>query len=185
MSKNFKHLMVDIETMGNQSYSAILSIAAVEFNIETGEIGNKFYEKVSLESCLQNGLIVNADTIEFWMQQSKEAKNEIFSNKCVDLSTALHKFSLFCNDKYQIWGNSARFDLGLLQNAYNKLNLKTPWSFRRERCLRTLVSFAPHIKDFIKFEGIRHNALDDCIHQIKYASEIWKLLYLPSVLKKV
>ena len=46
--KKFGHLMVDIETMGNQSNSAIVSIGAVEFNMATGETGKEFYTNVSL-----------------------------------------------------------------------------------------------------------------------------------------
>ena len=39
-------VMVDIETLGNQSYAAILSIGAIQFNIKTGEIYSTFYDKV-------------------------------------------------------------------------------------------------------------------------------------------
>ena len=34
----FGHLMLDIETMGNESFSSIVSIGALEFDIETGEL---------------------------------------------------------------------------------------------------------------------------------------------------
>lgn len=37
----FHHLMLDIETMGNESFSSIVSIGALEFNIETGELGKE------------------------------------------------------------------------------------------------------------------------------------------------
>ena len=37
-----KHVMIDIETMGNMSHSAIVSVGAVRFDLETGEIGEKF-----------------------------------------------------------------------------------------------------------------------------------------------
>ncbi len=53
--RKFKHLMLDIETMGNESYSAITSIGAVEFDIETGETGDEFYVVVGLQSCLDAG----------------------------------------------------------------------------------------------------------------------------------
>jgi hypothetical protein len=89
---------------------------------------------------------------------------------------ALKEFSDFCNKEYQIWGNSARFDCGILQNAYNKAGFSIPWDFRKERCVRTLVSFAPEIKDNYKPIGTAHNAVDDCKFQIGYCSEIWRSL---------
>lgn len=75
------------------------------------------------------------------------------------------------NTKYG--GNSARFDLGLLENAYDKAMLSIPWKFYQERCVRTLVSFNPEIKNNLEFTGTAHNALADCYHQIKYCNLTW------------
>lgn len=173
----FKHLMVDIETMGNQSFSAITSIGALEFDLSTGETGNEFYCKIDLQNCIDNGLKMNASTVLWWMKQNEEARMEIAYNDGLHLEQALRQFSNFMEDKnYFVWGNSARFDLGLLQNAYNVLGKQIPWDFRKERCLRTLVFFNEDIKSNWKFDGIAHNALSDCYNQIGYASEIFKLL---------
>lgn len=49
--KYFGHLMVDIETMGTSSSSAILSLGAVEFDIETGETGKYFHITIDLQTC--------------------------------------------------------------------------------------------------------------------------------------
>ena len=172
----FEHLMVDIETMGNVSYSSIISIGAVEFDIKTGRTGKEFYVTVDLQSCLDKGLIINADTVIWWMGRDENAKKEITEKKGLPVTEALEMFSEFCNDTYQIWGNSARFDLGILQNAYNKIGKKIPWDFRKERCVRTLVSFNPDIKKNYLFKGTAHNALHDCYYQIGYCSEIWNNL---------
>lgn len=169
----FTHLMVDIETMGASSYSSILSIGAIEFDIETGETGESFYVNVDLKSCLDLGLQVEASTIMWWLSQDKDAKKDLTETEPVPLKEALKEFSSFCNKDYQIWGNSARFDLGILGDAYKKVGLELPWDFRKERCVRTLVSFAPEIKNSFDFEGVRHNALDDCKFQVKYCAAIW------------
>ena len=60
--------MVDIETLGVSNNSVILSLAAVEFNKSTGETGKKFYKKISIESCLEAGLVIDADTLQWWME---------------------------------------------------------------------------------------------------------------------
>ena len=169
------HIMLDIETMGNTSNSAITSIGAVEFNLDTGEIGNKFYTKVDLKSCTDLGLVINPDTVLWWLKQNEQARLEIAdrSTQPPHLVEALHKFTEFIKlcggkDNCLIWGNSARFDCGIMADAYNKINVRIPWDFRNERCVRTLVSFKPSIKENMPFTGVLHNALDDCIHQIKY-----------------
>lgn len=169
----FQHLMLDIETMGTDSFSSILSIGAVEFDIKTGKTGKEFYTNVDLQSCLDIGLTINASTVMWWMERSEQARKDLTKRAPIPIAEALKKFSDFCNKDYQIWGNSARFDCGILQNAYDKMFIPIPWDFRKERCVRTLVSFNPGIKDAVPFSGTSHNALDDCKFQIKYCSEIW------------
>ena len=167
-----KHIMIDLETMGNKSYSAIVSIGAVKFDIKTGETGETFYRNVNLQSSLDAGLQIDADTVLWWMNQNEEARKKLTEGTVV-LQQALEDFSKFSSKEYEIWGNSVRFDIGLLQNVYDKLNMPICWDFRKERCVRTLVSFAPEIKENTKFEGIMHDALADCYHQIKYCSKIY------------
>lgn len=174
--KQLKHLMLDIETMGNESFSSILSIGAVEFDIETGETGKEFYVTIDLQSTIDAGLQMNPSTVMWWMKQSDEARKSLMNENNIKLEEALNAFSEFCTKDYEIWGNSARFDCGILQNAYNILKMDIPWDFRKERCLRTLTSFAPKIRANYEFNGVMHNALHDCKYQIGYGSEIWKTL---------
>lgn len=171
-----KHLMLDIETMGTESFSSIISIGALEFDIETGKTGKEFYVNVDLQSCMDLGLIVNASTIMWWLNQSEQARKDLTERTAVPILQALSDFADFCNKDYQIWGNSARFDCGILQNAYNKAGIPIPWDFRKERCVRTLMSFNPEIKNNYPIKGTAHNALADCYYQVGYCSEIWRLL---------
>lgn len=180
-SQKFGHIMIDIETMGNESSVAIVSIGAVEFNMNTGETGKEFYTNVSLQSCLDIGLKINASTLMWWMKQSDEARKTLTDGSPLHIKEALLKFSEFVNEcggkTAQVWGNSARFDLGILSDAYSKASfIGIPWDFRNERCVRTLVSFLPEIKNMTKFQGTAHNAIDDCHFQIKYCSETWNAL---------
>lgn len=175
MSK-LKHLMLDIETMGNESFSSITSIGALEFDINTGETGSEFHTYVDLKSSVDLGLVINPSTVLWWLQQDEEARMDLSSRGGVPILDALNKFKDFCNKEYEIWGNSARFDCGILQNAYNKANIPIPWDFRKERCVRTLVSFAPEVKQNYQRTGVEHNALDDCYNQVGYCTEVWKTL---------
>lgn len=172
----FEHVMIDIETMGKGSFSAIVSIAAVRFDFRTGKSSESIEMSVSLQSCLDAGLKVDASTVVWWMEQNDEARRALLSNSQISISTALDALNAFITDKDKVWGNSARFDLGLLENAYNMLKKPIPWKYYNERDVRTLVAFAPNVKKEYPRAGIAHNALDDCKHQIGYCCEIYKRL---------
>ncbi|MFW5847458.1 MAG: 3'-5' exonuclease [bacterium] len=177
MNKKFKHLMLDLETLGNVSYSVILAIGAVEFDLDSGEYGNTFYKIINIDSCLKHDFVINGSTLKWWMQQNDEAKKELFTKEGVDIKIVLDEFSGFCHNKdYEVWGNSARFDAGILRDAYDKLSMPIPWDFRKERDVRTLVSFAPEIKENHEFKNIPHHSIFDCMNQIDYCSKIWNKL---------
>jgi hypothetical protein len=175
-NKTFQHLMLDIETMGTKSFSSILSIGAVEFDLDTGDTGAEFYVNVDFQSCLDAGLTIDASTVMWWMSQSDEARSKLSTGDVKSIENALHELAEFCNYDYQVWGNSARFDCGIINDAYSKIGAHLPWSFWNERDVRTLVSFNPSIKSKMTFKGTAHNAIDDCLHQISYCSKIWNSL---------
>lgn len=53
---DYRHVMVDLETMGKKSNAPVVSIGAVIFDPETGFLGETFYKVVSLESAVSWGL---------------------------------------------------------------------------------------------------------------------------------
>jgi hypothetical protein len=178
-SKNLGHLMLDLETMGKRAGCAIVSIGAVEFNLETGETGRLFYKRVDLQSCLDVGLFIDASTLYWWLQQSNIARLEL-CKPAEYIQNVLEKFNSFLVSlgDVNLWGNGARFDIAILEAAYFAIGKGEiiPWNFRNERDVRTLVSFAPEIKENYPFTGIIHDPIDDCKHQIDYCSAIWKYM---------
>lgn len=166
--------MIDLETLGNSSFCGIISIAAVVFDLKTGKTGDRFYIKIRPESNAGYKLFTNKGTIAWWNKQDKNVRREAFSG-VHDLGYALRRFLDWCKGKedYEFWGNSARFDLGILQNALSRIGKNHPWSPWNERCVRTYASLRPKIKEEMKFTGNRHNPIDDCLHQIKYCHAIY------------
>lgn len=71
------NLMIDLETMGNKPNAPIVSIGAVFFEPETGEIGPELYTAVDLKSEVALGAAPDADTILWWLTQSSEARAAI------------------------------------------------------------------------------------------------------------
>lgn len=182
----FNDLMVDIETLGTNDTGIILSIAAVPFTIGTSSIGSKniFNVNIDIDSCLKKGLKMDKSTILWWLQQEKSAIDIAFFSETVNLDFALKKFTDFiCELKpanLNVWGNSARFDLGILQNAYKKCNREIPWKYSKERDVRTLVALGKkYIKTKTVFKGVKHNPVDDCIYQIDYCNKIYNNLKSP------
>lgn len=170
-----KHLMIDIETLGHKSNSVITQISAVEFDINTGQTGRVFNKFIDIQSCLDVGLKCTGSTLNWWLNQSKEAQEVYIQAEKIPLQTALNHLSFFIQNKsLSVWGNSARFDLGLIENAYDACGLKYPITFWKELDVRTIVFLNPEVKKNTEFVGIPHNGIDDCKHQIKYIVEILK-----------
>lgn len=168
---DFKNVMVDLETMGNSSNSAIISIGAVAFNKEI--IGPEFYCVVDLESSMKSGASLDASTVMWWMKQSDAARAQFNSAKTKNLAKALQDFTFymqgFGSDKVKLWGNGAAFDNVILSSAYKMCQLKQPWKFWNDMCYRTLKNMNPDVK--MDRSGVYHNALDDAksqaLHLIK------------------
>jgi hypothetical protein len=165
------HVMIDIETLSHKSNGVIISIGAVYFDINTGETGNQFYINIDPQSCIDMGLTMSASTVMWWLSQDKAAINKLMDRQD-NLITALHELALFIQPDTYLWGNSARFDLGMLNNAYDACNLPLPWKYWQERDVRTLVSFNPDLKKSI-VNDLPHDAISDCLYQIRYCSAIW------------
>lgn len=178
MRKNETHVMVDIETMGKSSNSVILSIGAVRFGLENGEIFKKFYTVVDIQSCLDLGLEVEGDTIEWWLRQDDDVRAAYVNSKQIHVTHVLQYLTEFITKDDYVWGNSASFDLGILANAFKKTGVVIPWDYKKEMCYRTVMNLAGSLSVNIEFEGTRHDPVNDCEHQIKKLVALNRLMNL-------
>ncbi len=174
------HLMIDLETLGTKSNSVVMSIAAIPFNLDTGEMSDKpFKVNIDLNSSLAAGLEVSGDTVQWWLTQRQEILGLMFTD-AVHLANALIAFNDYIEEHFVappiVWGNSARFDLGLLENLYQKMNIMPKWKFRDERCYRTINSLFLSIQTASEDKTDAHNPIVDCRYQIKRLCLIWKHL---------
>jgi len=185
-----KHLMIDLETMGNKNDSPIVSIGAVFFDPATGELGADFYKVICLESAMAHGALPDASTIIWWLKQSSEARAAITVDDAVSINDALIGLCNFitrnCEQPgwLQVWGNGASFDNVILRSAYDRSMIPSPWKWFNDRDVRTIVELGRAIgfdpKKQMPFEGVQHNALADAVHQAKYVSAIWQRLSPPT-----
>jgi len=170
-----KHVMIDLEFLGNGADALITTLGACEFDPATGKIGRKFYEYIDWESSLEMGRTVSARVIKWWMIQASEAQVEIFQDGR-PLTEVLSDFAAWFPEEGKAWSNGACDDISKLTHAYGFEN--TPWNFRDVRDLRTLKELAEDLedKDMVMTQGVKHNALDDAVWQATYASAMWQAL---------
>ncbi|ENF1274854.1 3'-5' exoribonuclease [Escherichia coli] len=183
-SSTCDHLMIDLETMGKNPDAPIISIGAIFFDPQTGDMGPEFSKTIDLETA---GGVIDRDTIKWWLKQSREAQSAIMTDE-IPLDDALLQLREFIDENsgeffVQVWGNGANFDNTILRRSYERQGIPCPWRYYNDRDVRTIVELGKAI-DFdartaIPFEGERHNALDDARYQAKYVSAIWQKL-IPS-----
>ncbi|EJP4210922.1 3'-5' exoribonuclease, partial [Escherichia coli] len=178
------HLMIDLETMGKNPDAPIISIGAIFFDPQTGDMGPEFSKTIDLDTA---GGVIDRDTMKWWLKQSREAQSAIMTDE-IPLDDALLQLREFIDENsgeffVHVWGNGANFDNTILRRSYERQGSPCPWRYYNDRDVRTIVELGKAI-DFdartaIPFEGERHNALDDARYQAKYVSAIWQKL-IPS-----
>ena len=177
--------MVDLETLGTQPYAPLLSIGAVAFTFDDEPILDVFYQPITLESCLELGMRADAGAIEFWMEQSQEAREVFRTGGRVKLPNALDAFTDWWGSRpMYLWGNSARFDCGLLEAAYKACRKEIPWEWWKERCYRTVKGLPGAGLKLVR-HGTHHNALDDALSQALHLRELYKKLGFKHELNEV
>jgi len=168
-----KDLMLDLETLGIRPTSVIVQIGACYFDRYTGKIGNTFLINIDTGSNLLAGLTIDQSTIDWWKEQPNKTW---LVGKILGIHTALSSFEVFAKDATAVWSH-ATFDVPILANAYTACNKKLPFHFRAARDIRTLVDLSD-----VKFskeseaEIKTHNALEDCVRQVKYCVECFNKL---------
>ena len=191
MSENYIDIMLDVETLGVGNSPVLLQIAAIPFDIETGETFAGFNQFINPKSCIKSGLEIDSGTVKFWLNEDLEAIQKVLiaaieSEDSLDI--VLSMFSIFVErvenfhkKKVRVWGNGVLADNKWIESAYIKLGKKLPWKYNANSDVRTLVDLGKRLLDIdpkntIEFTGTKHDAIDDCLHQIKYCSEIYKKL---------
>lgn len=184
------NIMIDIETLGKKRGCPVLSIAAVQFDLQTGNVGETFYERMSCDAALSYGS-PEISTLEWWSKQSDEARDAAFKGERHPVSVAveLRAFLQRAGGGRCIpWGNGSVFDITILEGWFDKVDPLVdakgddiyPWKFWDIADLRTLVRLSGIDVKAIPFAGEKHNALADALHQVKIAHAAYSALPSPN-----
>jgi len=181
-------LMIDIEALGSDPESIILTIGAQIF--DPSVFG--WYEKPQYDAVSQTNYLpymyvkvdvdtqesefnrtLSEDTMNWWSRQSQDAFDEAFDpDNRVSLPAALTELSKLVMHCKHIWTKGPTYDITILEHAYRSAKIKVPWKFWAIRDARTLYSLCPQLND--KLNG--HIALDDCRNQIVLLQESLRVL---------
>lgn len=183
---------LSVKALGKRYDAALLSIGAVVFDVQSGGTGKTFYREITLESSTHTGKVYG-ESIRWWMdKQRSEAARVLFAGddsanpRKFHLATALQEFCTWFrsagNGPCKVYGGHGTRDIPMIEFSIRTgtVGLEAPWHYTNVRDAETLISSAVDLVGFdrfaLKYEGVRHNALDDAIYQAHLASAAWRAL---------
>lgn len=187
-------IMLDLETLSLKPTAAIIQIAAIPFDKREKTLsGNvpkpfnkQFVVNVDATTCAMFGLSFDKETLDWWANQSLEAKNCFFKGG-VSLTNALcslnENINEWLDDAYAdeaiIWSEGTDFDAVIIRNAYRVVGELMPWKYNSVRDVRTYVNEIERLLNVtidVPMRGIAHNSIDDCKHQIARVQKATEIL---------
>ena len=174
----YTDVMVDLETLGTAPGSVILSIGAVAFNEGQPEAEWKVLDvkPIRVSRSRAYGLTIDEGTLSWWLGQENAALvllRACLADGAIDLRDAVEALSMWYPKGAHMWGNGADFDNVLLKCACDAVGISLPYRYSGNRCYRTMrAEYKEHIAEEV-FQGVRHDALADALHQTRYLQAIW------------
>lgn len=202
--KNIVNVAVDIETMSLRPDAAIVSLAAVPFNPDSGMgvspfLEGSFYEVVNATTCALYGMRFDMDTVLWWAGRSDEEKAELLSLTPLGINEVMESFHSYLEGvkekqdaELHVWAQGSDFDIPILKNAYSLVlpGIEYPWKYGGLRDSRTFIletlgliygkeddpyDRIPSMPD--GEEWVRHSALSDARRtawNISYCTGLWR-----------
>ncbi len=167
----YNDVMVDIETTGlSVDHSAIIQITAVSFDLQQRQIDHGFFNQ-----CLElpPTRFWDESTRSWWLTMPDTL--ESIYRRMRDPATVMREFFDWCggsNCGLTFWAKPLSFDFPFLGSYFREFGPCMPFDFRRARDMRSFLGGlaypAPAFNDgAVPFEGEKHNALFDTLHQVK------------------
>jgi hypothetical protein len=167
-------IMFDTETLGKTAGCIVLTIGAVEF--DSTRIIKEFEVSIDPRDSQACGCHMDADTVMWWLDQSKKAQEALTANKALPLGQALNELTEAFNwQNKRVWCNGASFDFPILTGLYAKFGVQAPWAFYNEMDMRTIKNMVGRDKwkKMSVKPTIAHSALADAISQAKTLQKIF------------
>lgn len=174
------HVMLDLETASVLPNAALVQLAAVPFTIkpQRGAGGSAASFNYHIKDWDTAGGHVDSETIAWWMTQ--DAYPKVFGAAYHSQYSEANVLDMFAEwladtckgDDLALWGYPSTSDLMWLECAYRRHGYrKLPWEYFSARDLHTLEKEVFHPE--VARESVEHDALLDCLHQIRV---LWAIL---------
>jgi DNA polymerase III epsilon subunit-like protein len=168
-----EHVMIDLETLGTEPNSVILSLGAVKFDRNKIYEDDGLYLQMRWQDQLDSGGIVTEGTIRFWLGQPRAARDVILNKSGLKKpDAALQELNAWFKKHIKrpkdcgVWAKGPGFDLALLGDLYRRQGQgKPPWPYWSERCVRTALMMDAAYKVPRPKEMIEHHAFYDAVYQ--------------------
>lgn len=163
-------IMIDLEALAQKPNSALVSIGACSFG--QGKIYSEFYIVIDAKSCVEKGLVVDPETIEWWKKQSPEAR-AVLRAPSVSIEKALEALVEWMpgagSKGLRIWTNGISYDIPILTSAFEACGMKLPGHWANYLDARTIFKLCPEVT--WERTEVAHNAMEDAkaqaIHLMK------------------
>lgn len=172
-------IMCDIETLGTDESATIFQIAAVAFDIKTGEHLAEFNQVADI-ALNEKPLNVSGSTLKWWLKTNKELFADLLHEGSLSSENTLKAFwnwleVLEASYELRLWGNGILFDNNLIRHQLQAQGLRYPIKYWNDRDVRTIVHLASEkegisekeLKQRYQDESlIKHDAYDDVRFQV-------------------
>lgn len=169
-----KNVMIDLETLGTSVNAAIIQIGVVA-DIESEA---EFSATINFNSALKYGE-VDGDCLAWWFKQEESVRKSALESpiEAEKAFSMLHTWIFRNTDKKTKFWAHATFDFPILQQTAQKIMGKPILPYKRLYDIRTIqLAYGDNI-DWVKREGVRHNALDDAKFQMKNLLSMLPLMH--------
>lgn len=167
--ERFPDQMVDTESTGlNFERNAIIQITAVRFNLAERTISHDFFDR-----CLwkPDNRFWDESTREWWLKKKDVLMGILARGE--DPKTVLEDLTKWAGPNAVMWAKPTHFDHTFLKSYYSDFNLPHPYFYRSATDMNSFLKGryfpnpAPQWEWELPFDGPKHNAIFDCLHQIK------------------
>ena len=166
----FTDCMVDVETTGLQGgKAALIQIGAVPFNFDTKEIDVKNMYCASLS--IPRNRYWTDDTMKFWMGDNPEVYMKIMES-ARPRGVVIPEFYQWALERGNVrWWSKGFMDWEFIDSYMMDADLPMPFNFRQAKCMRSFIAGlngeAEYQDPVVDKVGDHHNALHDCLTQLK------------------
>lgn len=166
----FPDVMLDLETTGlGPERNAIIQISAVRFNLHKRTIDTDFFDRCLM---VPENRTWDGSTLEWW-RKMPDVMAKIQARSESDIAGILQDLITWTGTDKTFWSKPTHFDHSFISSYFRDYNKWNPFHFRKANDMNTFIraryypDAPPEFERDLPFVGEKHNALFDCLHQIK------------------